>query len=116
MSPANFTLSIFQGITFGPLLIQAKDASGAAVNLTGYTPEAEIRKAKGRTAELIRDLAPVVSNAAGGEIRIALTDEQTAALPAGRFEWDLVLLKADGTRLGPYVAGAAIVSPIVTQP
>jgi hypothetical protein len=114
MTPAVHDLELKIGTTFGPVLLRCKDGAGEAVDLTGWTAYADVRVKPG--AAVVFGLAPAISDAAAGEITLGKTDEQTAALTPGRYKWDLILETPDGKRLGPYVAGACIVSQPITKP
>lgn len=113
MTPARVNIDIHTGYTF-TLKIVCKDSAGEFVDLTGYTPYAEIRSGPGEA--VIVDLSPSITDATGGEVTITLTDETTAALTAGNYHWDLMLENAVGARLGPYVAGRADVFASITAP
>jgi hypothetical protein len=113
MTPAPLNLTIRKGITFGPVLITCRDSSGAFVDLTGWVVSAHARKSA--TSDLAFSLEPQITEPLSGGITIAFTDEQTQALPAGSFKWDMVLERPTGERLGPYIAGTLSVNPIITQ-
>lgn len=86
------------------------------VNLTGYTPEAQVRRTE--RGGMIVDLEPTVTNAATGEITIPskTTEETTAITSYGKFYWDLVLkVTATEERVGPFVQGTFIISDTITQ-
>jgi hypothetical protein len=114
MTPATLRLTLITGTTFGPVVITCKDSEDAAVDLTGWSAFAEVRQSV--NAAVVLDLAPEVTDAAAGEITIALSDEDTADLTPGSFVWDLILENAAGQRLGPYVAGSFVIRKPVTQP
>ncbi|MFA7302071.1 MAG: hypothetical protein WC069_07200, partial [Candidatus Shapirobacteria bacterium] len=97
MTPAALNLTIIKGITFGPVLITCKDSGGAAVNLTGWSVTADARQSPSKAVAF--SLAPQITDAAAGQITVGFSDEQTNALPAGTFRWDLVLERPTGERL-----------------
>ncbi len=86
------------------------------VDLTGLTPEAEVKRTSGSSVAL--DLNPSVTNASIGEITIPpMTTTETQDLDfVGTFNWDLVLRDGGGGRTGPYVKGPFLVSDNITQP
>ena len=102
---------IDQGATF-TTTVTVTDSNGDAVNLSGYSVAAQIRKtflsfsATAFTAS--------ISNASSGEITISLTDTQTTALEAGRFVYD-VLISASGVTKCSVVEGQVTVNPSVTR-
>jgi len=114
MTPANLDLAIVRGCTFGPVLILCKDSEGAAVNITGWSVFAEVRKE--RLGSLRFSLDPVITDAAAGTISLFFSDEATWELPHGDFAWDLILERPSGERLGRYVAGRCVVSTPITLP
>jgi hypothetical protein len=115
IQPAPLNLKIITGIIFGPVILKAKDANNAPVNLTGWKPFAEVRKKPG--ASVIIDLAPVLSDALNGEITIPKwTDEQTYDLKLGDFQWSLILEDPAGDRRGPYIQGSFIITATPTKP
>ena len=59
------------------------------------------------------NFSAAISNAAGGEIKLTLTDTQTAALAAGRQVYDILLTAPDGTK-ERVVEGMALVRDGVT--
>jgi hypothetical protein len=113
MTPGAYNLIIRRGVAFSITFTLTEDDGTTAINLTGYTAHALVRKLP--TSAVVKDLTPTLTSAAGGIITIALTDEQTLALPAGAFRWDLVLEDAGGSRLGPYVAGLCDISSAITR-
>ena len=91
-------------------------AADNPVNLTGYTPEAQVRR-NPRASELL-DLAPTITNAATGEVTIpAITTADTTLITSfGTFYWDFILkVTATGERLGPFVRGTFTISDSITQ-
>jgi hypothetical protein len=100
MSPATLNLTLRPGITFGPLIFTALDSARVALDLTGYTPFAEVRKSPSSAVELYLypallptgDVGDVTANAstnlfsltdhdliAGARVRFTTTD----TLPGG---------------------------------
>lgn len=115
MTPVVLNLTIFQGVAFAPAPVIHRDSAGTAVSLTGYTAEAQARSDP--CAGPAFALAPVISAPATGEITLAaMTAAETAALPCGRYGWDLILIDGSGQRTGPAFAGRIAVSPLHTQP
>ena len=57
------------------------------ITMTGYTVTANVYSyVSGAT---VADFATTLSNASAGQVNIALTDTQTAAIPAGTYGWRL---------------------------
>lgn len=64
------------------------------ITMTGYTVMASVYSyVSGAT---VADFATTLSNAAAGQVNIALTDTQTAAIPAGTYAWRLQWTDAGG--------------------
>ena len=106
-------LNIFidQGATF-TTTVTVTDSNGDAVNLSGYSVAAQIRKtflSSSATA-----FTASISNASSGEITISLTDTQTTALEAGRFVYDVLITASGGTKTR-VVEGQVTVNPSVTR-
>ena len=102
---------IAQGATF-TTTVTVTDSSGSAVNLSGYSVAAQIRKtflSASATA-----FTASISNASSGEITISLSPTQTAALEAGRFVYDVVITASGGTKTR-VVEGQVTVNPSVTR-
>ena len=102
---------IDQGATF-TTTVTVTDANGDAVNLSGYSVAAQIRKtflSSSATA-----FTASISNASSGEITISLTDTQTTALEAGRFVYDVLITASGGTKTR-VVEGQVTVNPSVTR-
>jgi len=57
-------------------------------NVTGYTWQADVRSTI--TGESVEEISVTVTDAAAGQMTLSLTDEETAALPAGTWGWTLV--------------------------
>ena len=102
---------IDQGATF-TTTVTVTDSNGDAVNLSGYSVAAQIRKtflSSSATA-----FTASISNASSGEITISLTPTQTTALEAGRFVYDVLITASGGTKTR-VVEGQVTVNPSVTR-
>ena len=102
---------IDQGATF-TTTVTVTDSSGSAVNLSGYSVAAQIRKTF--LSASATSFTASISNASSGEITISLTPTQTAALEAGRFVYDVVITASGGTKTR-VVEGQVTVNPSVTR-
>lgn len=90
-------------------------ATDHPVDLTGYAPEAVVRRSS--QADIALDLNPSITDAPNGEITIpVISSDDTEDFDfVGTFNWDLVLV-GGGERFGPYLKGPFIVSDNITQP
>ena len=115
MLPAGLDLVIFRDVTFN-LGINCLDGSNNPVDITGYTPYAQVRDKPG--GRLILDLQPSISNAVAGSVVISLTSAQTKALDHGTFVWDFQMRTpvAQGSLIiGPFLSGRFVVNDSVTS-
>ena len=102
---------IDQGATF-TTTVTVTDANGDAVNLSGYSVAAQIRKTF--LSSTATAFTASISNASSGEITISLSPTQTAALEAGRFVYDVLITASGGTKTR-VVEGQVTVNPSVTR-
>lgn len=113
MTPATLNLTLYRGTTFALGFI-CKDDNLAVINLTGWTAHAMVRTTPQR--HLVLDLQPTIPVGTDGRVSISLTDEQTAAIETpGEFEWDLVLERPSGEKLGPFLAGVFVITTANTR-
>lgn len=108
-------LDIWRGTDFGPARFLFTTTAGGPFDLTDWQFFAQVRKAAG--GDLIYDLAPIVHDAAGGEVRFGITKAVSLGLPLGRYQWDMIAQKPDGTRMPePFYGGNFTIHQPVTQP
>ena len=103
---------IDQGATFSKT-ITVKDTSGNALNLTGFTAIAQIRKSPSSSTSTAFTVA-FVSPRTTGQITISLTDTQTTALEAGRYNYDVLITSGTNVKTR-VVEGIATVNPSVSR-
>ena len=77
-----------------PLLF--KDSNDAAINLTGYTVEAQVWE-ETRTTKYA-DFAVAYTNRSGGTVDISLTDTQTATFAPSTLKYDVLLTNPSGEK------------------
>ena len=102
---------IDQGATF-TTTVTVSDANGDAVNLSGYSVAAQIRKSF--LSSSATAFTASISNASAGEITISLTDSQTTSLEAGHYVYDVLITASGGTKTR-VVEGQVTVNPSVTR-
>lgn len=120
-------LNIRQGATFGPYLIEVEQDDGTPVNLTGSTFRGQIRKKALDTAKTC-DITMTVERAVGAVgapalVKMLITDEVTAAIPAGEqpseaaslYVWDAEWEDSLGQVI-PFAYGPVVVLREVTRP
>lgn len=114
------TLTTFTGATRGAssstavahLTSAAVTYTAGAVNLTGYSVLAQIRKNYGSSTATA--FSSTITNATEGEIALTLTDTQTAALSDGRYQWDCKITGGSGT-VTRVIEGIATINPSVSR-
>lgn len=112
MTAARVQFEIHKGITFGPVVIYVQGEGGSTIDLTDWAVHAQARRASKSPVAFTLPLA--ITDASAGQISFTLTDEQTAALPAGTYLYDVILGRPDGSRLGPVIAGPINVNSLIT--
>lgn len=109
--PGNYDLSIYEGDAV-KFTVTVKDATNAAVNLTGYTAKAVLKKS-------YVDASPVnfvctITNPTAGVVTLYLAPATTAALDTNSgYIWDFQLTEPSGD-VRTYLAGDVTVLPEVT--
>lgn len=86
--------------------LQFKDSTGTAINLTGWTVEAEAWNAT-RTTKYA-DFTVTYTSRPTGTIKLSLTDDQTTTFP-DELNYDVLLIDTAGTR-EYYLEGTIYVS------
>ena len=104
-------LFVDQGIDFS-ISIALTDSTNSALNLTGSTFLAQIRKSHGSST--VKGTFTASHDGTGGNLTLSLTDVQTAAIEAGRYVYDLVITDSSGTKTR-VVEGIATVNPSVSR-
>ncbi len=105
ISPGTYNISLQRRADYG-VTLQFKDSSGTAINLTGWTVEAQAWN-RGRTTKYA-DFAVTYTDRATGTVAIALTDEQTASFPNEAY-YDVLLTNGSGLK-EYYLEGIVYVS------
>ena len=102
---------IDQGTDFS-ITVDVTETSGGALNMSGYSAAAQIRKTYGSSSVSSTFTTSIAE--ATGQVTLSLTDTQTTALESGRYVYDLNVTSGGGqtTRV---VEGQAIVTPGVTR-
>jgi len=103
-------LIIDQGATYATKL-NITDANGIAVDLTGYSAAAQIRK---HYTSSNSTPFTVTLTAATGAVVLSLSSNSTANLVAGRYVYDVELIDGAG-RISRIIEGTVTISPNVTR-
>ena len=102
---------IDQGADF-TTVISLTDSNNDALNLTGYSALAQIRKTYGSTT--IAATFTTVLTADSGQLALSLTDTVTAAMGSGRYVYDVVLTDGSGDKTR-VLEGQAVLTPGVSR-
>ena len=103
---------IDQGADFTTTLT-INHSTGSALNLTNFTAIAQIRKSPSSSTSVSFTTA-FVDPRTTGQITISLTDTQTTAIEAGRYNYDVLITSGTGTKTR-VVEGIATVNPSVSR-
>ena len=110
--PTTKNIVIDQGSTFD-LDVLIVDANRNPVNLTGYSFRASMRKTYFSSTATNFTITPA-EDLTTGLFNLALTAEQTSAIKAGRYVYDIEIEDADGVVTRVF-DGIATVTPEVTR-
>ena len=80
--------------------------------MTGYTVQSQMRKSYQSRQSF--SFTASVYNTVDGKIRLQLTDEQSEAIPPGRWLYDVEITSPSGTKTR-VVEGIVTVNPQITQ-
>lgn len=105
-------IPIDQGSTFLNTIIVA-GIDGNVLDLTGYTGRGKIRKSYGSSASTPFTIE--FPDPETGKIEISLTAAQTLALKAGRYVYDVEVVKTADASVTRVLEGQLEVFPSVTQ-
>jgi hypothetical protein len=94
VAPGTYNISLQRRADYS-VTLQFKDSTGAAINLTGWTVEAQAWN-QGRSTKYA-DFAVTYTNRATGTVAIALTDTQTALFPDEAY-YDVLLTNGAGLK------------------
>lgn len=103
-------INIDQGSDFSRVLTVVND-NGTPVNLTGYTAYSQFRKSYTSTTSY--QFATTVTNAALGQITIALVGSASSLIKAGRYLYDVEVVSLT-SKLRVF-QGLVTISPEVTK-
>lgn len=85
---AYIELVIDQGTTFNNIINITDDVTNAAVNVSGYSFESQIRRSY-YSANITANITCSISNAANGEVTMNMTAANTANIKPGRYVFDV---------------------------
>lgn len=104
-------LFVDQGSDYSSI-ITVTSASGAPLNLLGFTAKSQMRKSYG--ASLAYNFTTEIYDESTGRIRLSLTAAQSELIPAGRYLYDVEITSDTGIKKR-VVEGIVTVTPQITQ-
>ena len=104
-------LTVEQGASYSTT-VTVNGSNGSPTNLTNYTVAAQLRKSYYSSTAI--DFTVSISDAAGGEITMALSSANTANLTPGRYVYDLLITSPTSVKTR-VVEGIATILPSVTR-
>ena len=104
-------LTIEQGANYSTT-ITVNSATGSPQNLISYSAASQLRKSYYSSSAT--DFAVTITNAANGEITMAMTAANTANLTPGRYVYDLLITSPLSVKTR-VVEGIATILPSVTR-
>ena len=104
-------LTVEQGASYSTT-VTVNGSNGSPTNLTNYTAAAQLRKSY--YSSTATDFTVSISDAAGGEITMALSSANTANLTPGRYVYDLLITSPASVKTR-VVEGIATILPSVTR-
>jgi hypothetical protein len=116
MTPATYNITIYQGATFSAkFFIASKNTPDQPRDLTGYSVRMQVRKNEKATAYIV-ELSTEndrVLISEDNKVTLALSAIETAALPVGKFLYDLELI--NGSTVTKPLRGSVSVIAEVTR-
>lgn len=110
---AKANILIDQGADFSST-VSVTDANGEKIDLSLYTASGQIRKHY--TSETAVDITVTFNSPlSDGIATLSLTNQQTAAMEAGRYVYDVELVTKSSNVVTRMVEGIATVTPQVTR-
>lgn len=94
ISPGTYNISLQRRADYS-ITLQFKDSTDTAINLTGWTVEAQVWN-QARTTKYA-DFAVTYTNRSTGTVAIALTDTQTTTFPNEAY-YDVLLTNTSGLK------------------
>lgn len=106
-------LYLDQGTTFNNVINITDDITNAAVNISGYSAESQIRRSY-YSSNISANITCTVTDAANGELTMSMTAANTANIKAGRYVFDLKIVDTSNIT-SRILEGIINVTPQVTK-
>lgn len=104
-------LTLEQGANFNTVL-DLKDSAGGILNLSGYSVAAQMRKSY--YSNTATSFTMTISDAAAGQITMAMNVANTSNVTPGRYVYDILLTSGSGVKTR-IIEGIVTVMPSVTR-
>jgi hypothetical protein len=104
-------LTLEQGANFNTVL-DLKDSAGGILNLSGYSVAAQMRKSY--YSNTATNFTMTISDAAAGQITMAMNAANTSNVTPGRYVYDILLTSGSGVKTR-IIEGIVTVMPSVTR-
>jgi hypothetical protein len=95
-TPATYDLTVLQYATF-KMTLALSDASGSAIDVSGWTFEAEVKEKPGVVGEGVATMTVEVASATDGQLSINLPATETAKLIKPKYFYDIIAKNAATT-------------------
>lgn len=103
-----------QGATFTSIVTLSDDVSNLTINSSGFLVTSQMRRSY-YSANASANITCNVTNAGLGEITMSLTANQTSALKAGRYLFDMQAKDPSTNNIIRILEGIVTVNPRVTK-
>ena len=113
MAVATYNLKLEKGVYY-ETVFTFLDANSSAINLTGFTFKAEVRRKS--TEELESSFTCTITEAVNGKMKMSMAASATEVLPdEDELMYDL-LAKDSATNVHRYIKGKVTVTDTITDP
>lgn len=103
-----------QGTTFSNIINLTDDYTNANINISGHLVKSQMRRSY-YSANAAANITCQITNAATGEITLAMSPQQTANVKAGRYLFDVELTNPIDNATTRILEGIIVVTPRVTK-
>ena len=106
-------LIIDQGTTFSNIINITDDVTNAAVNVSGYSFESQVRRSY-YSANITANIVCTITNASNGEVTMSMSSSNTANIKPGRYVFDVKSTNTSNT-VSRILEGIITINPSVTK-
>lgn len=106
-------LVIDQGTTFSNIINITDDVTNAAVNVSGYSFESQVRRSY-YSANITANIVCTITNASNGEVTMSMSSSNTANIKPGRYVFDVKSTNTSNT-VSRILEGIITINPSVTK-